>query len=166
MKRTHKKRGNAFDVCLLLLFLFSIGGGILRWHSFGERTLEDAQALVTLKASALHAESAECLAVGEVLYTVDGEIWGRVRSIQKTPTPILMEHNGDRVSGTYAEDERCDLTVTAEITGTWREELFLRGGRDAILTGEIRELYSARMRLLGSVLLVTESDTENRKKDP
>ncbi len=142
MKR--RIRFRILDLCLVLLVVSSTVGTALRWWDLRAPTESEEEASVTLFASGLAPETADCVAVGELLYRADGEVWGRIRAIDKSPTRVTLESGGHFYTGEWDPATKCDLTLTVTASGHWDGALFLQGGIRALLPGAEETVYSLR----------------------
>lgn len=140
------RRGSVLDLFLVLLLSFCLVGAILRHREKRDEGLDNAISpyLVTAVATDIPRETAECLGAGEVLYTVEGEKYGVVTSVESHPARWRVISNGVWYEGDWPEEERCDLTVTVELQGSESGGALLRQGRWPLLTGQRTVLYSNR----------------------
>lgn len=144
--RRSGRRGSVLDLFLVLLLVFGTAGAVLRYR---EKRSEGSTAslspyLVMAVVADLPRETAECLDVGELLYTGAGEEYGVVREVRSRPARWRVTANGTLYEGEWPEEVRRDLTVTLELWGNEREGVLLRQGRWPLLAGQRTVVYSNR----------------------
>ncbi len=161
--RKRKFRIGLLDVFLFLLSFVSILTTLSRVPALSAQrhTKASSEALVTLCIRGMDPAGSACLSEGEMLYFADGRAWGRVKKIKCVPARVELEHEGIHYTGTWESGERCDLYVTAELTGAWQGKTFLQDEKHAVLVAAPIELYGSRMRLCGFVSECIPKSGEN-----
>ena len=145
MKR-NERRGNALDVFLILLLIFSlIGMGFSFWFRTRENTAsgEEVQAVLVLEWKAISPEVIACLRDGDALYTAAGAYYGQLEGISFTGAEVTLLSNGSYCKGAWSENVLCDAELVVRVTGVRQNGSFLRAGQYAVPVGQSVELYSS-----------------------
>lgn len=143
----NRRRIGVLDVFMGMLLLLGAIGLILRARILQSEVEVNETCAVICLARGVPADMAECLHVGEILYTADGSVWGVLREVEARPAEISVLQNGEHVSGVDPTGERLDLTLTVAVSGATSESGFLRDGKYVVLRGEGVLLYSERCAL-------------------
>ena len=99
-------------VIINFLLLVAILGAVLRWERQSrERDLPLEQYRFTLETEDLARESADCLSVGDRLYTPSGDLFGEVTAVKYLPAQITIQSLGRYYRGEWPMHERCVLLV-------------------------------------------------------
>ena len=152
MEKTQEKRGSILDLFLIFLLLLCILGALLRWDSLRkDARLPLTQYTLTIDTETLARESAECLTVGEQLYTASGEAFGEVTALEYLPAEVTLSSLGHYYRGAWDRTERCVLRVRVTIEANLRDGVLLYRGKTPLAVGAPLELYSERMRLAACV---------------
>ena len=140
-----KKQIGLLDLFAVILIVLGIAGlGLRIVASRGGDTEEDARTVVA-SVYAIPTSVADCIAVGEWLYTEDGTAYGYVEAKETAPARIDLTDAGVTYTGEWDGDARVDLTLSIRITGRVGDGVFLRGGRYAILVGDRATLHAQRL---------------------
>lgn len=144
-----EKRGSILDLFLIFLLLLCLVGGLLRWRDL--RTRGDSVAtspyLVTAVAHQVDPQVADCISVGELLYTESGMYFGRVTAMESSPTRVSLLSDGAYTEGSWDADWFVDLWLEVEIEATDGKQGILHNGRTPYALSERITLYSERTAL-------------------
>ena len=164
MRQGAKGRGSVLDLFLILLFSFCLVGAVLRYRDLRRGEGEDSRApyLITAVVREIPTETAACIEAGEELYTVEGELYGVVRSVSSAPTRWHLVSNGAYYEGVWPEEWVCDLTLTVAVPGSESGGVLLREGRWPLLTGQRTVLYSNRGQWTAEIRLFRPAGEEDK----
>lgn len=155
MEEREARRGSILDLFLVVLLLLAVLGALLRWERQSrERGLPLEQYRLTLETLELARESADCLAVGDVLYTASGEKIGEVVALELLPVRLTVSSLGSYYRGEWPLSERCRLRLDVAVSGRVRDGVLLYMGRTPMAIGTPQELFSERVRLQTRVVEV------------
>lgn len=163
--RKKKRRFNAVDVCLILLFLLSIVCAAWRTVNLsGHVGAAEEEATVTLYLRGVAPSVYAYVQTGETLYRADGTPFGVLEKKDFVPARAVVEAGGRRYVGAWSEEERVDVEVEITVRGRLRDGIFFEGGRRAMRNGMRLCLYGALSELDGEVSEVAP-DFKNRIND-
>ena len=139
-----RKKGSfgLLDAFIVTVILLSAVGLILRIQVLRLDVREDVSCEVRMVAKSLPREIADCIGVGDVLYTADGGVYGEVEEIVISPARVEWVSNGVSHTGEWEAGERINLSVRVRVSGSIADGVFLREGKYAILVGDAETLYS------------------------
>ena len=145
MNTSEKRTTGVMDLFFVLLLLLGlIGLGLRLVGAQGDGGTPTDTRTVVAGARSVSATAADCLSVGETLYTADGEAFGVVEAIELRAARVEMTSLGVTYTGEWEASERVDLTVSIRITGQMGEDAFLRAGVCATLIGDEVSLFGER----------------------
>ena len=146
-------RNRIFDFFLLLLAFFSVVGLIQRVGTFGADAGETvSEFTVELIWENVDAQTADCLAEGEILRSENGSIFGTVKKIVRAPQEVILHDEGGEFRKRDPEGPVEEVRLTVAVSGRRSEGILLREGGTAILAGQTEALYSLRAKLFLRVL--------------
>ena len=139
-----RKKGSfgLLDAFIVTVILLSVVGLILRIQVLRVDAREDETCYVRMVAKCLPREIADCIGVGDVLYTADGGIYGEVEEIASSPAQVEWVSNGAHHTGEWEDGKRITLSLRVRVLGSAADGAFLRAGKYAILVGDTESLYS------------------------
>ncbi len=146
-----KKRLGLLDILLLSAVLLCIGGVVLRGQMLKGSARTEEELLLTVKATLSGERAGQALAVGESLYTASGEVFGEIRKVQLRPSELCLFANGDRYTGTYPMEERCEVILTVSALGRLTENGALCKGTRCAIGATLPALYTKHTMLLPSL---------------
>ena len=165
MEERGARRGSILDLFLIVLLLVAVLGSVLRWERQNREIHQPLeQYRLILESVEMARESADCLAVGDILYTASGEAFGEVRVLEYLPARVTLISLGRYYRGEWPMSERCVLHVEVAVSGRMRDGVFLLGGRTPLAVGASQTLFSDRMQLKARVFDVTSDFVEREKK--
>lgn len=147
------KRLNTTDrflVVLLALCLLAVGARVWSLRGDSSENVETLEVLVVWRE--IDARTAECLSVGERLYTAAGEYYGTVADIEYLPVEKSLWQNGELWHYEMPIEEICDVRLTLRLEGRSDNGIFLRNGTESVGVGESKTLYSERCEISCVVL--------------
>ncbi len=144
------KRFSISDGILLFLLLFGLIGAAWRMGTLREEP-EEARVSVILLQRQIYAETAERIHVGALLYNSAGEYWGTVKTVVIQPARVTLWEAGEACVGEWEDCRMCDVRVTVEVAGRWRDGCFLEAGRTPIAVGSVRVVTTSDVTLTASV---------------
>ncbi len=139
-----KRRIGVLDVFIVMLILFGAVGIFLRVRILEIGTAPNAECEVYGRVLNMPSELADCIAVGEILYTADGTPYGTLSEVAVSPAEVRLIENGALITGYDEAGSRIDLQLTVTVMGAESEKGFLRDGRYPVLRGEALALYGER----------------------
>lgn len=137
-----RKSIGLLDVFVLILILLSVVGIVLRMQALRIVEENDARYHALARVQMLHAETAECIEVGDLLYTADGTVYGRIEAVEVTPADVKLQSDGRIYLGAWDEKLYVDVKLEISVEGRISEGAFLRDGKHALLVGEDIQLRS------------------------
>ncbi len=152
MERRDRK-GNLFDVFLVLLLILGIVGLILRGYRSNRSVPNEELEIYTviMQMTCVPYPVTDSLSDGALIYTAEGEVFGILESHSVTPAKIEILQNGEVYRGIWEGESMCDVRLEIEIEGTRGERGLLRRGRYAVLCGQELILYSDTVRIQATV---------------
>ena len=143
----HRRLG-MIDAFLIVVLLLSGVGIALRIHARGDgAVVGDVRGGVMVVARQAPASCADCIEIGETLYTADGNAFGRVIDVIRAPSRIYLYEDGKECVGEWDEQKYCDLTLLLEVEGTYDGAVFLQAGRYPVIMGKTVSLHGERVSL-------------------
>lgn len=141
----HRARYTVFDFVLLAFFLLCAAGIGFRIAGLRGFFTTDRRETATLVADAgnVAPETADCIFVGDRLYTAAGEYFGAVAAVEVAPTRLTLESNGAFYTAD-AEGGEVSVILRVTVSGVWNGNVFLRDGKYAVLPGESLTLYTKK----------------------
>lgn len=150
-----EKRGNLLDLLILLVIGFCIFSGVGRFlETRSQASVNASIAIVTLRIRGTDAYLPSAVTAGEGVFLSSGERFGSVEEISSSYARVTLESEGETVVGVWEDGSRWDAEVLLRVTGSAAEQVFLRDGRYAILSGQMLSLYTERAYLYGEVASV------------
>lgn len=147
-----ERRGNLFDLLILLTVAFCIFGGIGRFFEVRAQANKVGQeAILTLSIPETEALFMNCINEGEAVYLASGEDYGTVEALRSSAAHVEMLGEDGFVSGEWKDGTRWEVHTEIRISGTFSEGIFLHEGRTAVLVGQYLSLYTERAYLYGMV---------------
>ena len=153
-----ERRGNALDLFLVLLLVFSLLGVIGRLGDTDSAAYEESEAIMLVRVEASDAALLDCLFVGEPLYLASGEYYGELAAIDSSPAKITLLEDGAFLSGEWDADGPRDYLVSVKTKGAWKGSSFFRSERDILLVGADVTLYGERAVIRGRTVEVSAPD--------
>ncbi len=143
-----KKKATSLDLFLLFLLVLSASALLFRWTT-GESAKGEMQPLeITAVSAKIRGETADCLAVGEALYTAAGDYFGTVVQVERRLSKTELWSGGVLYTEVPEGSEIYDLSVIIETEGASGENgVFLQNGKLPLLVGEELLLYSRKTSL-------------------
>ena len=161
MEERGARRGSILDLFLVFLLLLAILSAVLRWERQSrESDMPLEKYLLTLETAELARESADCISVGERVYTPSGELLGEVTALEYLPVQITLASVGRYYRGEWPISERCVLRVEVTVLGRMRDGVLLHGGRVPLAVGTPQQLFSERAQLHTRVWSVSAATDE------
>lgn len=151
-----ERRGNILDLFLILLLAGSLLGVLGRLGDTAGERYEESDALMRVRVESTDADLSASLRIGEALYLASGEYYGELSEIDSAPAKITLLEDGVFFVGEWDGEGPREYVVTVRVRGAWREEIFYRSERDALLVGAPVTLYGARAVIRGSAIDVRE----------
>lgn len=144
-----EKRGSILDLFLIFLFLLCIVGGLLRRQELRTRDVLVATAPYTLTVvtAEIDPRVAECIAVGEAVYTESGELFGRVTAKTLLDAEVSLLSDGEYLRGAWDASLFVDLSLEIEIEAAQNDRGLLWNATTPLSLGETLTLYSERTAL-------------------
>ncbi len=155
---TAGKRITATDcVLVLLLVLSALGIGFRMWQkrqpvTFGTETA------VRMLWQDTDRRTADCLTVGETLYTEAGAEFGTVSASETAPTVRTVQTPEGTVRGSIPDAPRCDVYLTVSVRLEEAEGIPLRGNGQPLPAGAAYVLYGDRVRAVLTVLGIGKTE--------
>ncbi len=160
MKKTREfrpSRINFLDLCLILLFLFCLLGGL--WRRYTLRAAEreaETEFLMLAELADVHPALADCLSVGEDLYLASGEYYGRITGIEVLPAKTWLLSDGVYREAVLDPSKHCRLVLEIGFSGSTSRGVALYEGRISVPLGSYLTLYSERAELAAQVQQITQ----------
>ncbi len=152
-----KRRLNGTDYFLILLLLCCAVGSVWRvWDLRSGERATDGEYELLAEWKNVDKRTADCLSVGETLYTASGERFGRVSAVTASPAVLTVLVGGEIYQAQPVESGRLDLFVTVQFEGGKRGGVILHAGSTPLAVGESLRLYSERCELSCKIIFCGE----------
>ena len=144
-----KKKGSILDLFLVFLFLLCIVGGLLRLRELRVQNAPIATAPHTLTAVVprLDPRAADCIDVGELIYTEAGVPFGRVTAKETLPAKVALLHEGTYVQGAWDVEQFVELRLSVEVDAVQSGRGLLHHATTPLSVGETMAFYTERTAL-------------------
>lgn len=138
-----KKRLTVIDWILILLLCVSVLSIPFRLMHM-EKPKELKELHVTLLSRNVHEQTVATLAVGDLVYTEAGDIFGRIVSFEQRPIEKSLVKDGEVIKERIDSYFLKDVSLELAILGEMRENIFLRDGKYPILSGMTVKFYTQK----------------------
>ncbi len=156
-----KNRIGLLDILLLSAVLLCIGGVVIRGQMLKGSTRTEEELLLTVKVTLPGERAGQELAVGELLYTASGEVFGEIRGVQLRPSEICLFANGACYTGTYPMGERCEVLLTVSALGKLTENGALCKGTRCAVGATLPALYTKHTMLLPNLYKIERATSHS-----
>ncbi len=152
-----KKRGSILDLFLIFLFLLCIVGGLLRLRELHVQNAPVATAphTLTVVAPRIDPQTADCIAVGELVYTESGMPFGRVTAMEMLPAKVTLADGGAYVEGEWDAELFVELTLEIEVEALQNGRGILHHATTPLSVGESLTLCTERTALRVSLYKIS-----------
>ena len=152
-----KKRGSILDLFLIFLFLLCIVGGLLRLRELRVQNTPVATQPYTLTVvvSRIDPQTADCVEVGEQVYTESGTLFGSVSAKEILPARVTLTDGGAYVVGQWDAEIFVELTLEIEVEAMQNGHAILHQATTPLSVGESLTLCGERTALRVSLYKIS-----------
>lgn len=152
-----KKKGSILDLFLIFLLLLCIVGGLLRLRELRVQNapVTTAPHTLTVAVARIDPRATDCIAVGELVYSESGELFGRVTAKETLPAKVTLLHEDAYVQGSWDAEIFVELRLSVEVDAVQSGRMLLHHATTPLSVGESFTICTERTELWVTLYKIT-----------